>query len=1311
MDWFHDQKSRRNVSAARTEESEMFSATDMSRGAKLRAGKPAAKAKKGKVIRFATETRDEGSRTNRSTANDERSPGVDNGAASESFQRALSEIDELIVRDEKRSMEKTTARSQFELEESREMNRVLAEQLQLLHTKVTQMKKDGSQNVLEKKFVAMKNKLSSMTNVLEDVTRANQALLTKNEELQSRFRSGSGSYAKSLEAEDREALQSIIVSLTAKVEEQKQEKMSFLAGQARTEAKVSAQKDSIDAVSTQISDLNSRNTSLEIEVVSLKDELQDSKEEIENEVKEKDKLKRQISELFQDLDDMTETRKGLMERNEKLVFQICDLNEEESRSHQEEQSHQEESQKSFMADIRARKLALQKKVANLNSKLGDAMIQAREKEGISEKMEEMERSMETQKSVHQSKMAVVSTEMSELKARNSALEVEIAGLKVRLENAHKEINVTRGANASLIEEAQTKEIEVKEHQATNPHSGTASQILFNDLDEHIGHLERQNKILEEEKAVLEAKYESCCVEFDDVNNSNRVLATKNRELQSENRTFEKEAKECRDEVEVTNAMVAALVTKVENLQEQRLELIGDKSSVETQLAVGRNSMIMTSTQIAELDAKNASLELEVSELSDKVDEAYNEIDFLKQKESQVRQSNSEANALRARIEKLEDERKVLSEDRNRIEAEARVHKDSWQSASQQNAELTVRNDGLKSEIGKLNEKLEAAKREFETQTDAVKAQNAVLFQENSEMRIVYESKTRSNEEFSDLRTKHDESRSELDLVHQTNKDLTKAKSEMESQVCMQVNLINQLNHESQSKIRSLEECNRDLKNKSLNLREQCDRMESAQTELQAKYELSRSDINTLTKRNKALGREVQQQDSQFETLSKEIMANGMSGNNAAMTSIISALNRKVEHVQQEKNILFEAQASIEAQATVHRNSMVVATTQIAELTAKKGALETEISDLKSKLDDATKEIQTAHESMTVTQSTLNSINQLNEERQAKLDNLIQANGDLVQKKEDLQLQQSDLSASHSKLVAKYESCCTELASLQSQYEAQESATRSSMAIASTQISELSARSAAMEVEIAELNDQLNTANHETQATREAMSASVSVYTEKLDELSQVNKVSQIKIKELESSKPAIVPDGESSEELKIALEDCQKQLADQAYSNEVYRGLISQLNQMNDDMKTQFTAKTEEVKSLQEQKTDLTATLQEQENDLNAKTIELSRIKDEVKTLLKQKKEVDLALASLRTNLDDVTSDRDVARREETYLSLRVDELVKAKEKLEKTLQDWKRVSKGKMRQLNFMNTNLEKSNQEKTKEIERLRARVTRRR
>jgi chromosome segregation ATPase len=1265
MDWLNNQKLREDVSAVvRKKASEMVPATDKSR-VKPRPGKTKGLAKKGKVIRFAIETRDDRGWNNRSTASSDRSSSLESGAASESFRRALSEIDELIVRDEKRSVEKNSARSQFELEESREMNRVLAEQLQLLHKTFTQQKKDGTQNVLEKKYITMKNKLSS-------VTMANQALLTKNEELQSRLRSGAGQTKTSVETEDREGLHAIIASLTTKVEEQKQEKMSFLAVQARTEAKATAQKNSIDFASTQISDLNARNTALEIETVSLKDELQDSKEAMENEAKEKEKLTKQISELFEDLDDMTETSKGLMARNEKLVVQICDFSEEGSRSCQQEQSHQQESQKSFMADIRARKLALQNKVANLNSKLGDAMSQAREREGIEEKMEEMERRMETRASTHQGEMVVVSTEMSELKARKSALELEIAGLKVRLENAHKEINVTRKGNASLIEEARrTVEIESKKKQEESTQPKAASH-----LDQHIGQLERNIKVLEDEKAALQTKYESCCNEFDFVNNSNRVLATKNRELQTQNRTFQKEANQCREEMEAKRAIVAALASKVEDLQVQRMALIGDKASVETQVTVERNSMVMASTQIAELDARNAALELEISELNDKLDSNEN------QKESDARKDDVDKKAMQAMIEVLQNERKALSEDRNRIEAEVSVHKNSWQIASQQNAELSARNAGLETEI------------------DDLKNQNAVLVHDNSEMRIVYESKSRTNEEWTELQTQHDECRSKLDLAQETNKESAKTNKEMESQVCMQVNLINQLNHESQCKIRNLENFNHELKNKSLNLQEQHDRMESTQTELQAKYELSRSDVSSLTRRNKCLGREVEQQDSQFQTLSKEIVTNGMKGNSSAMTSIISALNRKVEHLQEEKHRLFETQASIEAQSTVHRNSMVVATTQIAELCAKKGALETEISELKAKLDDASNEIQTAHESMSVTQSTLNSINQLNEERQTKLDDLMHENDEMAQKNETLTHEQSELYASHTELVKKYESCSTELDSLQSQFQTQQSVQRSSMAISSTQISELSAINAALEIDIANLNDQLQTANQEIRATREAMSASVSVYTDKLDVLNQLNKACQSKIDEWENSKAALVQESASSKELRATLEDCKGQLVDQTYSNGVYKGLISQLNEMNDDLKTQYKAKKKEIESLREQKTDLTE-----------QTKESARMKDELETLLKQKNEVDQSLANLKKTSSEVMKDRDVARREESYLSLRVDDLVKTEDKLEKTLKDWKRVSKGKMRQLNFMNTNLEKSNQEKTKEIERLRVRIMRRR
>eukprot|EP00980_Cylindrotheca_fusiformis_P001692 scaffold388_cov114-Cylindrotheca_fusiformis.AAC.1 len=1315
MEWLNDKRSRGDDSSVWSRASEWSRNSEKLPEINTSRGKEAVgKLKTGKKIRFAAETRDDSGWTNRTTTSSDRSPKNRKGADPDSFQQALWEIDELLVRDERRTEAPTTSnRAQFELEESREMNRVLAEQLQLLNRKVLEFQRDGSQNVTEKKFLVMKNKLSAVTGILDDVTRANQALQIKNEELNSRLRKAERN-TNTMDAEDREGLQSIIMTLTEKVEQQKQEKMSFLAAQARTEAKASEQKKVYDASAKQISDLNARNTELEIEVVNLKDQLQDSKEALENETKEKRKLTKQISELFEDLDDMTETSKGLMARNEKLVHQIHDLSEEENRSQEEERSLQDESQKSFMADIRARKLTLEKKVANLNSKLSDAMKQARENEDISERMEEMKRRMETQASAHQSEMAVASTEMSELKARNSTLQLEIAGLKVRLDNAHKEINVTRKANAALMEESQARDSESRRKLEYHPEEAAASQILFNDLDEHISQLERKNRRLEEEKSILQSKYESCCAEFDDVNSSNRKLATKNRELQTENRLFEKEATQCRGELDAKKAMVEALVIKVENLQEQRLELIGEKESAETKVAVEKNAMVIASTRMAELDARNASLELEVSELNDKLDEVNTENQALRKNQSDAYQNNTEKRSLLAKIEQIEVEMEALRADRSRLETEVNVHKSSLQTAAQQNSELGIRNVNLQTEIDKLKETLETAKLELTAQIDAMKTENKELLEENSSMRAVYESKTKTNEEWDTLHTKYTNCCSELDVVQEKNKELVLANDEMESQVCMQVNLINQLNHESQSKIKVLEECNREWKNKSLKLQEHCDRIESAQTELQAKYELCRSDIKTLEKRNKALGREIDQQDSQFQTLSKEIISNGMKGNDAAMTSIISALNRKVEHLQEEKKNLFDGQASIEAQATVHRNSMVVATAQVAELSAKKSALETEISELKTKLEDATKEINTAHESMSVTQNTLNSINQLNDERQTKLDSLILENAEFKKTNKALERDHDLLSASHTELVGKYESCSTELESLRNQVETLERVKRSSLAMAATQMSELSARNAALEVDIAEVNSQLETANKEIQATREAMSASVSIYAEKVDNLNHLNKEYQSKIDELETSNASLVQESRNASELRASIEEhktsigelkstletCQGQLTEANYSNEVYKGLISQLNEMNDEMKTQCKANKEEIESLKQQKA-----------ILNEHSKELVQVKERIQNLLEQKKEMDEALESMKTNLKEVTKDRDVARREETYLSLRVDELVKAKEKIEKTLKDWKRVSKGKMRQLNFTNTTLEKSNQEKAKEIERLRALITRRR
>ena len=87
------------------------------------------------------------------------------------------------------------------------------------------------------------------------------------------------------------------------------------------------------------------------------------------------------------------------------------------------------------------------------------------------------------------------------------------------------------------------------------------------------------------------------------------------------------------------------------------------------------------------------------------------------------------------------------------------------------------------------------------------------------------------------------------------------------------------------------------------------------------------------------------------------------------------------------------------------------------------------------------------------------------------------------------------------------------------------------------------------------------------------------------------------------------------------------------------------------------------------------------------------------------------ALQALTEKLKDVTKDRENARDEGKYLLARIDDLSAAKDKVDKTLKDWKRVSKGKMRELTFRNTQLNSSNQEKAKEIERLRNLISHRR
>jgi len=954
---------------------------------------------------------------------------------------------------------------------------------------------------------------------------------------------------------------------------------------------------------------------------------------------------------------------------------------------------------------------------------------------------------------------------------------------LRLEGAHKEINVTREANTELHEEFRMKQMQ--ELQAKNEPKSD-NHVLFNNMDKHINEVERLNRRLEDEKDAIQQKYLKCCAEYDEVNEANRKLATKNKELMEANLELEKAATHSKGTVNGKAAMISALARKIEELQSQRRELMDGQATLETQITVEKSAMVMAKTNIAELEARIVSYESEVSDLNVEIQELNQENERLQQFESrtheeqqQLKEKQKMIESLEEKIAELENEKNCMEEKVKMAEAEVEAHKSTIAEAEKQEskiAELNEKLEGKKLEFeamkktheeyienrkksddenstswqtklsdtnskwhqtmddvinewqikyddvideweAKLNTameeseaKLSSTDEEWQLKFDVSNArwqakydssikENSLLTDKVDMMTNVYEMKNRANEAWEELQRKLDECQAKLNQSQEDSAELTTTNVELEKQVNAHVEHIKRMNEYSMTAAKKQNERLTELKERTMILQDKCMKLENDNAGLQAKDEASRTEVKSLTARYKCTAIEVEQMENQFMNLSKEIVSHGNNSNNAAMTSIIAALNKQVEQFKKERRQLYESQATIEAKATVHRNAMVAATSQIAELETEKEVLQDQLKDLKTKLDDAVKETEVAHKSVAVTQSALQSLGKLDKDRQAKVEDMRQKKKDLELKNTTLGEEHSKLQAAHADLEAKHANCCSELESIKERVLTQESVKRSSNAMASTQLSELSARNTSLERSLATAKEELREAHSEMESAREDMESSMAQYRAKLDAMTQLNVECQAKIYELEQTieKNDYVAD---PSELKATLATCQQQLADQSKSNDVYKNLIDQLTQMNDDLKAQVSAHTDSLESMKEN-----------EANMSAQETKLNELKGELAKISKENSEMKQTLKALTDKLKQVTVDRENARDEGKYLLARIDDLSVAKDKLDKTLKDWKRVSKGKMRELTFRNTQLTSSNQEKAKEIGRLRNLISHRR
>lgn len=940
---------------------------------------------------------------------EQRSPGSPSVDVSTNFANALDALDDIVATDEKRQeVEKSLAKTQRELAESREMNRVLAEQMKLVQIEMKKFK--SGDNSISQKYDKMKTKLTSLTGVLEDLTMANQALLARNKELERQIKqltsqeSGTESNAK---------FKSMVGTLSKKIEEIQEEEAKTRAKNANLETELAALKGVLDVAlkktkqaheaTKEARDENTlfaRNERMNIELSGLQQQLEESNSTKDRKIKDLQKTNQELqAKVAASVDELEMVKKALATQGDLQMKNVLEELTATKSEHERVLSQvKEDAQKRVEEAEKVAKNGLVQ-LAELQVQRDNAFqfvreeltgpMEAEKVDFVKSHAAEMESLREAVKAFDAERKQIHEAKQQEIKkVRDESLVILRNALEDARKNTTKRVELTKKDYEGRIE---TLRAEKEELQQSSALLKDAIDLREATLKEKVASLEAENSNLNEEidsstkkLSETEVAMEAMKKEQDALNEEKEVLEKKCESLQETVESTQQEltsAKETiltlQEEMKALNERVTQYATKYQSTQD----------SAETQkLQSVEEAVESLAKTTAELFSSEKTLKEQNAELSEEVTKLG----------SDYADADKEIQELKAKIERYEDPAKMeehMQQKADRLTEEIRELRESFdqqgESYAQQKAEDDAKIMELQSELSKAKEAASKAEEAAANETEG--NDDTSVDSEQLDLDSNVDSK------YNKLVQKNNELKNQISVLQK--EQLSENDKALQEIASLQANIKSEVSNQAlQATIDELKQSNIDLQRKNESLT----------------AELSKS-------QNRPLGELVQeyqrqQQDEEDDDASLELNAfptskpeesqgcvgiahpgaqncvgltplgarvftsmaslatfgTGSGPNGVSVTNDVNELQEKLDVLQMKNEALEETIIVLKASEKANnsdtltkmaeileqKKQMIIASTQIVELNAVNAELETEIVDLKQKLEDQTQSKET-----------------------------------------------------------------------------------------------------------------------------------------------------------------------------------------------------------------------------------------------------------------------------------------------------------------------------------------------------------------
>ena len=893
-----------------------------------------------------------------------RSPSVD---VSANFANALDALDDIVATDEKRQeVQKSLAKTQRELAESREMNRVLAEQMKLVQIEMNKFK--SGDNGISQKYDKMKTRLTSLTSVLEDLTMANQALLARNKELERQIK-----HLKSQESgtESNAKFKSMVGTLSKKIEEIQEEEAKTRAKNANLETELAALKGVLDVAlkktkqaheaTKEARDENTlfaRNERMNIELSGLQQQLEESNSTKDRKIKDLQKTNQELqAKVAASVDELEMVKKALATQGDLQMKNVL-----------EELTSTKSEHKRVLSQVKedAQKRVEEAEKVAKNSLVQLAELQVQRDNAFQFVREELTGPMEAEK------VDFVKSHAAEMESLREAVNTFDAERKQIHEAKQQEIKKVRDESLIILRNA----LEDARKNTTK-----RVELTKKDYEGRIEKLRAEKEELQQSSALLK----------DAIDLREASLKEKVMSLETENSNLNEEIDSSTKKLSETEVAMEAMKKEQDALNEEKEVL--EKKCESLQETVESTQQELSSAKETILTHQE-----EMKAINERVAQYQSAQDFA---ETQKLQTVEEIQELKAKIERYEDPAKMeehMQQEADRLTEEIRELRESFdqqgESYAQQKAEDDAKIMELQAELSKAKEAAsnaeEAAANETQGNDDTSVDSEQLHLDSNVDSK------------YNKLVQKNNKLKNQISALQK--EQLSENDKALQEIASLQANIKSEVSNQAlQATIDELKQSNIDLQRKNESLATELSKSQNRPLgELVQEYQRQQQDeedddasleLNAFptSKPEESqgcvgiahpgaqncvgltpLGARVFTSMASLATQVNSTFGTDNGPNGVSVTNDVNELQEKLDVLQMKNEALEETIVVLKssekannsdtltkmAEILEQKKQMIIASTQIVELNAVNAELETEIVDLKQKLEDQTQSKET-----------------------------------------------------------------------------------------------------------------------------------------------------------------------------------------------------------------------------------------------------------------------------------------------------------------------------------------------------------------